>query len=136
MEYSQILWHWGDPQDLRVMGCYSDLKSDHHSELHEFFKLWLNFVDVARFCLFQKCFPLFLFSFFYLFSLFGCEVYLFTAFGYAMYHVIIWLKNTLLKRNVMTAIPKIWSLTSRNHFCHKIENRFWGREQFEKYLLA
>ena len=36
MEYWQIFLYLGDPQDLRVMGCYSDLRSDRYSELHQF----------------------------------------------------------------------------------------------------
>ena len=46
MEYWQIFWYWGDPQDLRVMEYYSDPRSDHYLELYKFSNFNSIFVDV------------------------------------------------------------------------------------------
>ena len=55
----QIFWYWGDPHNLRVMGCYSDSRLDHYSELHKFFKLCLSLLMLrASFFLFVFVFTM------------------------------------------------------------------------------
>ena len=55
LEYWQIFWYWVDAQDHKVMGYYSDPRSDHYSGLHWSLKFLSKFWCIHFFSFLVMC---------------------------------------------------------------------------------